>query len=193
MCVNEIGFEPGRAALLLMDLQKGIVGRHPDVDGFLGGLVRAREAARATGLTIGYVRVALTAEEAATIPATSRFAGAGARLDAGSPATQIDARIAPAEGELVVRKKRVGAFSTTDLREQLDARGIDTLVLAGVATSGVVLSTVRDAADRDYRIVVLEDGCWDSDPEVHRVLTEKVFARGGATVTSIDDFIASLA
>ena len=193
MCVNEMGFEPGRAALLLMDLQEGIVGRHPDVDGFLGGLVRAREAARAAGLTVGYVRVALTAEEAAAIPATSRFAGAGARLDADSPATQIDPRIAPAEGELVVRKKRVGAFSTTDLREQLDARCNDTLVLADVATSGVVLSTVRDAADRDYRLVVLEDGCWDSDPEVHRVLTEKVFARGGVTVTSIDDFIASLA
>ena len=115
MCVNEMGFEPGRAALLLMDLQEGIVGRHPDVDGFLGGLVRAREAARAAGLTVGYVRVALTAEEAAAIPATSRFAGAGARLDADSPATQIDPRIAPAEGELVVRKKRVGAFSTTGL------------------------------------------------------------------------------
>ena len=105
---------------------------------------------------------------------------------------EIDPRIAPAEGELVVRKKRVGAFSTTDLREQLDARGIDTLVLAGVATSGVVLSTVRDAADRDYRLVVLEDGCWDSDPEVHRVLTGKVFPRGGATVTTVEEFIASL-
>lgn len=193
MYVNDLVPNPAGTALLLMDLQEGIVGRHPDADSFLAGLLRAREAARAAGLTVGYVRVALTAEEAERIPATSRFAGAGARLDADSPATQIDARIAPAEGEIVVRKKRVGAFSTTDLGEQLDARGVDTLVLAGLVTSGVVLSTVRDAADRDYRLVVLEDGCWDSDPEVHRVLTEKVFARGGVTVTSIDDFIASLA
>nr|WP_179609048.1 cysteine hydrolase [Leifsonia shinshuensis] len=176
-----------------MDLQPGILGRLPDSDAFLAGLVRARDAARAAGMTVGYVRVAISAEEAATIPARSRFARAGERLDPDRPETQIDPRIAPADGEIVVRKKRVGAFGTTDLQEQLDARGVDTLVLAGVSTGEVVLSTVRDAADRDYRLVVLEDGCWDSDPEVHQVLTAKVFARGGATVTSIDDFIASLA
>lgn len=176
-----------------MDLQHGILGRLPDSDAFLAALVRAREAARAAGLTVGYVRVALTPEEAAAIPSRSRFADAGPRLDAAAPHTQLDPRIAPADGEIVVRKKRVGAFSTTDLHEQLAARGVDTLVLAGVSTSGVVLSTVRDASDRDYRLVVLEDGCWDSDPEVHRVLIEKVFARGGVTVTSIDAFIESLA
>lgn len=190
--MNDLALNPATTALLLMDLQPGILSRMPDSDAFLTGLVRAREAARAAGLTVGYVRVALTAEEAAAVPARSRFAGAAERLDASRPETRIDPRIAPAEGEIVVRKKRVGAFSTTDLAEQLDARGIDTLVLAGVATSGVVLSTVRDASDRDYRLVVLEDGCWDSDPEVHQVLTAKVFARGGVTVTSIDDCIASI-
>ncbi|CAM5430561.1 cysteine hydrolase family protein [Leifsonia shinshuensis] len=191
--MNDLALNPATTALLLMDLQPGILGRVPDSDAFLAGLVRAREAARAAGMTVGYVRVAISAEEAATIPARSRFARAGERLDPNRPETQIDPRIAPADGEIVVRKKRVGAFGTTDLQEQLDARGVDTLVLAGVSTGGVVLSTVRDAADRDYRLVVLEDGCWDSDPEVHQVLTAKVFARGGATVTSIDDFIASLA
>lgn len=191
--MNDLAVNPSTAALLLMDLQPGILRRLPDSDGFLAGLARAREAARAADLAIGYVRVGLTAEEAEGIPATSRFAGAGERLNAASPHTQIDPRIAPAEGEIVVRKKRVGAFSTTDLHEQLTARRVDTLVLAGVSTGGVVLSTVRDAADRDYRLIVLEDGCWDSDTEVHRVLTEKVFARGGVTVTSIDAFIESLA
>lgn len=191
--MNDLALNPASTALLLMDLQPGILRRLPDSDGFLAGLGRAREAARAAGLTIGYVRVAVTVEEAAGIPATSRFAGAGERLNAASPHTQIDSRIAPADGEIVVRKKRVGAFGTTDLQEQLAARGVDTLVLAGVSTGGVVLSTVRDASDRDYRLVVLDDGCWDPDPEVHRVLTEKVFARGGVTVTSIDAFIESLA
>jgi nicotinamidase-related amidase len=175
-----------------MDLQVGILSPHPDAAGYLARLQGAREAARAAGVTVGYVRVALTADEAAGIPSTSRFAGAATRLDADSPETQIDARIAPTLGEIVVRKQRVGAFSTTDLAAQLAERGIDTLVLAGIATSGVVLSTVRDASDRDYRIVVLEDGCWDRDPEVHRVLTEKVFPRGGATVVSVDEFVAAL-
>ena len=54
----------------------------------------------------------------------------------------------------MVRKTRVGAFSTTDLDEQLRQRGVDTLLLAGISTSGVVLSTVRDAHDRDYRVFV---------------------------------------
>lgn len=193
MDVKDLDLNPARTALLLMDLQQGILSRVPEADAFLGALLDARTAARAAGLTIGYVRVAITAEEAARIPATSRFAGAAATggLDADSPATQIDERIAPAEGEIVVRKSRVGAFSTTDLAEQLRAKGIDTLVLAGISTSGVVLSTVRDASDRDYRVIVLSDGCWDSDPEVHRVLTEKVFARGN-TVTTVGAFIEEL-
>lgn len=177
-----------------MDLQHGILQMLPDADDFLAGLVRTREAARAAGLTIGYVRVALTAEDAAAVPAANpgfSAAAASGRLDADAPGTQIDSRIAPADGEIVVRKSRVGGFSTTDLHEQLSARGIDTLVLSGIATSGVVLSTVRDAADKDYRVIVLSDGTFDSDEEVHRVLTEKVFPRQAQVVT-IDEFVAAL-
>jgi hypothetical protein len=59
----------------------------------------------------------------------------------------------------------VGAFTTTDLDRQLRDRAITTLVLAGISTSGVVLSTVREAMDCDYRIVVLEDATADSDPD----------------------------
>jgi nicotinamidase-related amidase len=64
-------------------------------------------------------------------------------------------------------------------------------VLAGVATSGVVLSTVRQAADLDYRLTVLADGCLDADPEVHRVLVEKIFPRQ-AEVTTVADWMANL-
>ena len=180
-------------ALLIMDVQPSIVAQVPDADAFIGGLLRAREAARAAGLTVGYVRVALTEDDIAAVPASNltfhAAAATGRMLD--GPDTQVDARIAPADDEIVVRKSRVGAFSTTDLREQLLARGVDTLVLCGISTSGVVLSTVRDGADHDFRIVVLEDGCFDRDPEVHRVLTEKIFPRQ-AEVASIDDFVAAL-
>ncbi len=189
-----MNIDPPSTALLIMDLQPSITAMVPDSDAFIGGLLRAREAARAAGLTVGYVRVALTEEDAALVPAHNASfseAAASGRLDDSRPETQIDPRIAPADGEIVVRKSRVGAFSTTDLREQLRTRGVDTLVLGGIATSGVVLSTVRDAADRDFRVIVLEDGCFDRDPEVHRVLTQKVFPRQ-AEVVSIDDFIAAL-
>jgi isochorismate hydrolase len=84
------------------------------------------------------------------------------------------------------------AFTGSDLEVVLRAGGIDSLVLAGIATSGVVLSTLRQAADLDYRLTVLADGCLDADPEVHRVLLEKVFPRQ-ADVVRIADWTASLA
>ena len=67
------------------------------------------------------------------------------------PATQIHAELLPEEGDLVVTKKRFGAFSTSNLDLLLNPRQFDNLVLCGIFTSGVVLSTLREAADRDYR------------------------------------------
>ena len=79
-----------------MDLQNGIAGRIPDVDGFIATLVRARDAARAKGFTIGYVRVAVTAEESESIPASSRFHGAFERLDADAPGTDVPGAVSSA-------------------------------------------------------------------------------------------------
>ena len=85
--------------------------------------------------------------------------------------------IEPLENELVIAKKRVSAFAGSDLEMILNAQGITDLILCGVSTSGVVLSTLRYAADKDYKISVLSDCSWDRDEEVHRVLTEKIFPR----------------
>jgi nicotinamidase-related amidase len=74
----------------------------------------------------------------------------------------------------VVRKTRFGAFSTTELHRLLQELGIDTLILAGISTSGVVLSTVRDALDRDYEIYVLADSIADHDPQLHDALVERL-------------------
>jgi nicotinamidase-related amidase len=109
-----------------------------------------------------------------------------------APATEIHPAIAPEPGEIVVVKKRVSAFSGSDLELVLGARKITALVLAGIATSGVVLSTLREAADRDYRLLVLTDACADSDPEIHRVLTEKVFPRQ-AEIATVAEWTARLA
>ena len=68
----------------------------------------------------------------------------------------------------------------------LRSKNIETLILMGHATSGVILSTVRLAADLDYNLAVVEDGCADRDPEVHRLLMEKVFPRQGTVVSSIE-------
>jgi len=94
--------------------------------------------------------------------------------------------VAPQSGDIVVAKHRVGAFPGTDLDMILRANDIETLVMFGIATSGVVLSTLRHAADADYRLIVLKDCCSDRDAEVHRVLLEKIFPRQARVITAAE-------
>lgn len=89
--------------------------------------------------------------------------------------TQIYDLVTPHPYEPVVTKFRISAFAGSDLEVILRSRKIETLVLSGISTSGVVLSTLREAADKDYRLIVLSDACLDADPEVHCVLMNKVF------------------
>jgi len=175
-------FRPAAAALVIMDYQTGILSRLGDgADPLVARTVEAIAAARAAGAEVAYVRVAFTDEDLESFPATSamgaRVAAAGRAMHADAPETQIDDRIAPQPGDVVVRKSRVGALSTTNLESQLRARGVDTLILAGVSTSGCVLSTVREAFDRDFRLLVLADGCADPEPGVHDFLLEQIFPR----------------
>jgi nicotinamidase-related amidase len=178
------------AALLAMDLQAGIIGRLPDGDGLVGRVADAIALARRTGVTVGYVRVGFTDADYDAIPSTHRFAStvAGNReaFHADAPATQVVDAVAPQPGDIVVRKVRVGPFTTTDLDAQLKAKGISTLILTGVSTSGVVLSTVRQAVDLDYRVIVVSDLVADRDPQVHEVLTTKVFPGQGDVVTAAE-------
>ena len=181
--------DPSRAALLVMDYQAGILAMVPDVDPLLDRAVAAIALARARGVQVVYVRVALTDQDYERVPDTNptfALAAANRMMQADGADTAVHERVAPQPGDIVVRKTRVGPFSTTDLREQLRAKGIDTLLLAGVSTSGVVLSAVRDAADRDERLLVIEDLCFDRDPEVHAVLTERVFPRQAQIVVAAD-------
>jgi nicotinamidase-related amidase len=178
--------EPEHAALLVMDYQPAILANTAGAEELLTRTAGAIATARRRGVAVGYVRVAFVESDYAAIPETNKsfsVVAAGGGFPADSPQAAVDARVAPEPGDIVVRKTRVGAFSTTDLDEQLRARDINTLILAGIATSGVVLSTVRDGADRDYRIFVLSDGCADRDDEVHTVLTQKVFPRQAWVIT----------
>jgi nicotinamidase-related amidase len=98
--------------------------------------------------------------------------------------TDISASVAPQPGDIIVTKRRVGAFSGSDLEIVLRSQGIGHLVLTGISTSGVVLSTLRAAADMDYQITVLSDCCFDRDGEIQRVLMEKVFPMQSDVITS---------
>jgi nicotinamidase-related amidase len=108
-----------------------------------------------------------------------------------APDVELHQGVAPAEGEMVITKTKPGPFSTTALDVTLREMGKDTLIVMGVATSGCVLSSVRWAVDVNYKFVVVSDACSDADPEVHRVLTEKVYPRQG-TVMTTDQFLQAL-
>jgi nicotinamidase-related amidase len=180
-------------ALLIMDVQQGIVERFAGDEGYLTRLGTAITAARAAGLGVIYVTVAFRPgypEISARNKSFAAIAGTG-RFTVGDPGARVHPAIAPGLGDVIVTKRRVSAFAGSDLDVVLRASGTGHLVLAGIATSGVVLSTLRQAADLDYRLTVLADGCLDADPEVHRVLLRKVFTRQ-AEVTSIADWAANL-
>lgn len=179
--------EPARTALLVMDYQQGIVGQLPEADALLARARETIELVRGRGGTIGYVRVAFADGEApggsmGKLLPPERMA----MFHADAPGTQIHEQIAPQDGDIVVRKVRVGPFGTTDLHEQLQAKGIDTLILAGISTSGVVLSAVRDGHDRDYRLIVLSDLTADRDQEVHDFLVQRIFPRQAEVISSAD-------
>jgi len=165
--------------LLVMDVQRGIVERFADDPGYLERLAGAVGAARAAGVPVVYVTIGFRPghpEISARNRTFSAIADAGGFVE-GGPAAEIHPAVAPRPGDVVVTKRRVSAFTGSDLDVVLRGLGAGTLVLSGIATSGVVLSTLRQAADLDYRLIVLADACLDADPEVHQVLTGKVFPR----------------
>jgi nicotinamidase-related amidase len=172
--------DPKRTALLVMDFQQGIVQRMPGLEPLLARVQQAIADMRDHGGIIGYVRVAFTEEDWAAVPAANPVFAQFSQtrvMHHEDPSTAIHDSLAPQPGDIVVRKTRVGAMSTTDLDRQLRDRDIDTLVLAGLSTSGVVLSTLVEAADRDYRLYVLSDGTEDPDADTRDVLLAKVFPR----------------
>ena len=181
-------------ALLVMDVQRGIVDRFvAQAETVLDALERATGAARTAGIPVVYVRIAFRPG----VPEVSRSNRAFAAVARASgfgdedEATQIHPQVAPHAGDIVVLKKRVSAFAGSDLEVVLRSLQVRSLVLSGIATSGVVLSTLRQAADLDYELTVLCDCCADGDDEVHRVLLDKVFPRQ-ATVLDVDDWTATL-
>jgi nicotinamidase-related amidase len=171
-----------RAALLSLDCQASIVSIYAaGQERFLERAASLLAAARRAGVVVIHVKVGFR-------PALPEVSLRNRLLGAikGSPrhqaifegaAGEIHAALAPVGDEPIVTKRRVNAFAGTDLDLILRANDIDTLVLFGIATSGVVLATLLHAADLDYRLVVVSDCCIDLDPAVHACLMDRVFPR----------------
>ena len=182
--------DPGKTALLTLDFQQGILGFVAGAEAVIPIAAKAVEFARKKKYHLIHVGLGFSEGHPEIPDGNSRFGMVKANklFIKGTPSAEFHASVAR-PGELVVHKQRVGAFSENQLHMILRALGIENLVFFGISTSGITLSTLRRAFDLDYNCVVLKDACFDTDADVHRVLTEKIFP-GQATVLTADAFIA---
>lgn len=171
----------GATTLLILDIQNGIVDNFDQsvTEPYLQRLVKTIAAARNESINIihvvtafrqGYLDVHPLNASSGPITATGKY-------QEGSADVQIHPAVTRLPTEPIVTKRRVSAFVGTELDLLLRCSATDHLVVAGIATSGAVLSTIRQAQDLDFHITILRDLCLDRDEEVHRVLIDKVFGR----------------
>lgn len=187
------GFDLDTTAMLIMDYQSRIVSDYAGDDPELTQRAASvLDAARAAGIPVIHIMVHFRPghPEVAERGIFKGIKAAGGMVE-GSAGTEIHPAVAPHPGDILVTKKRIGAFTGSDLDVVLRSLGSQHLILLGIATSGVVLSTARAAADLDFELTVVEDCCADQDEEVHRVLTRKVFARAASIMTA-KELIAEL-
>ncbi len=177
-------------ALLVMDVQSQIIGMIPGSAELLKSISVAIKAARTKSIPVIYVGLSFRPGFPEVSPNNMSFsANTKSPLFAGmTDAPVFPQEIAPKDSDIIVIKKRVSAFTGSDLEVVLRSLQVQHLVLAGIATGGVVLSTLREAADKDYTLSVLSDGCADRDVEVHNMLLTKIFPRQ-ATVLTIDEWV----
>jgi nicotinamidase-related amidase len=192
---EQLSFNPARTAVLSMDNQAGIVASYAkDQETLVARGASVLERARSLGMCVIHIQVGFR-PGMPEVSARNLLFGAiknssrHQKLFEGELAA-VHPGLAPQKDDIFITKHRVSAFRGTDLELILRAKDIDTLVLFGIATSGVVLSTLLEASDADYRLVVIKDCCVDADTELHTNLIDKVFARR-ATVVTASEFLAA--
>lgn len=180
-------------ALLIMDVQQFTLKALKDANYYIHSIAKAISGARSAGIPIIYIVVGFKPGYPEVHPDNLAFAHLK-KMNVGLDDPNnyaIPEAIGPKPNDMVLIKKRFSAFAGSGLELTLRARQIRHLVLAGISTSGVVLSTLREAADKDFKLSVLADGCWDHDETVHQILLERIFPRQAA-LTTIDDWTAGL-
>jgi nicotinamidase-related amidase len=178
-----VAFVPAHTAVLAMDCQTGIASVYSNSqDEVIARSSSVLKVARALEMPVVQVQVGFRPG----LPAVSirnKLLGA---IKSSKPHQEffqgssgaIHPGLGPEPGDIVLTKHRVSAFVGTDLDMLLRANEIETIVLFGIATSGVVLSTLLQASDADYRLVVISDCCVDRDMELHAALLDRLFPRG---------------
>jgi nicotinamidase-related amidase len=176
-------------ALLVMDMQTGILGGYPQFAPLTGKINKAIAIAREKAIPVIFVVVGFRqgAPEVSSNNKTFSSRKDGFASINMEEFMTVDPAITKQDSDIIVVKRRVSAFTGSDLEVVLRGLNVQHLILTGIATSGVVLSTIREASDKDYRLTLLADCCGDPDEEIHRVLTTKVFNRQ-ADVLNVDDW-----
>jgi nicotinamidase-related amidase len=168
------------AIYLVLDMMNDLVHADgPNGKGAYGEQVRSRrvlentrlalDKARAAGLPVGFVRVGFSPDYRECPPSSPIFSGARKngifKLDTWG--TEVHPDLGQQAGDFDIVKHRVSPFYSTSLEAILRARGIRTIYCSGISTNAVVQATVREGHDRDYEMVVLEDGCCGLSDEEH--------------------------
>ncbi len=177
--------------LLLMDLQNAILQMANAKDNYYEKINNVISYARKELIPVIFVVVKFRKnypEINSNNKSFNSIKSMGFSFEDNSELVQISPKIDCNPDDIIITKRRVSAFSGSDLEIILKSQNINHLVLTGIATSGVVLSTIREACDKDYQVTVIEDCCLDMDDEVHRVLTEKIFPKQ-ASVIKAEQFI----
>ena len=173
-------------ALLVMDVQGATIKLLENNAHCLQSINNAIQKARQHQIPVIYVVVGFR-KNFPEVSRNNRFFAAMKngvmKLDT-EEAFKVHESVSPQPNDIIITKRRVSAFTGSDLEVVLRSLGINHLVLTGISTGGVVLSTVREASDKDYAVTVLSDCCADRDEEVHRVLITKVFPRQAEVMTS---------
>lgn len=190
--MDPLTLDPKTTALVLIDLQLGIVARQTAPHASKDVVARARRLAdrfRAAGATVVLVHVGYSPD------GRDRLAP---RADAPMPAGPLPPDFAdfvpeltPREGDVVITKRNWGAFYGTELELQLRRRGVRTIVLGGISTNYGVESTARDAFERAYDLVLVEDAMAGMGAEAHQFAVTNIFPRFGF-VRSTEQVLAAL-
>jgi nicotinamidase-related amidase len=191
--MSTLSIAPKTTALVLIDLQQGIVAR-PSAPRAGADVIRnaARLAVkfRERGATVALVRVSFAADRR---DAVSTQVDAPFQMSGPLPPnwSEIVPEVGPREGDLVITKRQWGAFYGTDLDLHLRRRGVHTIVLGGIATNFGVESTARDAFERAYQLVFAEDAMTSLTAEGHSFVIQNIFPRIGL-VRSTDAVLEGL-
>ena len=186
----DITLNKSTTALLIADFYAEMMNTLPHAieRGVVAKTQALQQAAREAGLLVCYSATVFRPGYVEISDRNKTFSQrkASGQQAVSDPLQVIHDGVKPIDGEVVVGKHRVNALYGTDLDMTLRANDIDTIVLLGYATSGVVLSTTRYAADADYRLFVVEDCCSDQDVEVHDFLTQRIFPRQAEVVAAAE-------